>query len=289
MSGRIFSLNYPVDTLKAQELQAKIIIDIKNIYPMHEVIPIGSVGKRESTYMHEDIDIAVEASDIDELYNIVSSVFPGAVKKESLYIVSIPYIYEEGKHIQVDFILMTNPEWTKFRYYCPDYSKGESKYKVGPKIMLTNLLLNHCYDIINELNEDPIHLHAMLDYSPTGLYVTTFQFTNDGTRISSDRFVSDDPSDIPLMLFGLEGRMEWMNTVESIWEAIHSEHFQYKDRLPYIERNWFINCFKKGWTSIRPEDFKLEHCTVEEINNALLEYIKLHNINRMFNPDEKNV
>lgn len=289
MSGRIFSKNCPVDTIKAQEIQTKIIIDIKNIYPLHEVIPIGSVGRREMTYMHNDIDIAVEAENIDELHNIISSIFEDAVVKESLYVVSIPYEYEEGKTIQVDFILITNPEWTKFRYYCPDYSKGESKYKVGPKIMLTNLLLNHCYDILYDLNEDPKYLHAMFDYSPIGLYVTSFSISNDGAYVSSNKFVTDDPSDIPLMLFGLEGRMEWMNTVESIWDAIHSEHFQYKDRLYYIERNWFLNCFKKGWTSIRPEDFKLEYCTLDEIHTAMLEYVGIHNINRFFNSDEKNI
>ena len=67
---------------------------------------------------------------------------------ESFYIVSIKYPYkindENIKFVSCDFIQVIDENYTKFRYECPDYTKNESNYKTGMKIMFASMILNHC-------------------------------------------------------------------------------------------------------------------------------------------------
>lgn len=248
--------------------------EIKDIYPDVECIPLGSVGKKDG--YNGDIDIGVKIDSIDKLYDIISNVFnyTETVDMKSLYIVSMKYPYkindEKIKFVSVDFIQVIDTEYTKFRYYCPDYRKGESQYKVGSKIMFMGMLLNHTFK-----NTDENDIKKYL-FDPIGLYLKHY---NRNTREYYKEFITLDPQEIVDMLF-YNSTPDICNSVESLWDGIHSNKFKYPNEVQEIEINFFINSYRKGWEElIKPEDFKLSYWTVEEINHELEKYKIVREVN----------
>ena len=96
-------------------------------------------------------------------------------------------------------------------------------------------------------------------------------------------FVTTDVNTIIHLPFNEKGSWEDFHSVETLWDAIHSDKFKYPEELKIIELNWFINSFKKGWYSIKPEDFKLQYWTADEIYKKLEFYKGLQKINYIIN------
>lgn len=262
-------------------VQQAIINELKETYPTLEVLPIGSVGKKNEP--SGDIDIAIKCQDIDVLYKIISNTFNylDTVKMESLYIVSIAYPYQitpdsEIKYVQCDFMNVWSFKYTAFRYYCPDYKKQESRYKVGQKIMFANMLFNH---IPKEVIALPEHIRTKYDFRPTALFRYEY---NINTSETVERYITMNPDMIALMCFS-DGDTSHFNSVETIWKAIHSEVYKYPEEVKIIEKNFFVNCWRKGWTNIVPEDFKLQYWTNDEIWKFMNEQNKINKINTLIN------
>ena len=279
MGGKIFNVE-PISAKIALYVQQAILAEIHDIYPDLECLTIGSVGKKNDDDYNSDIDIAIKCESIEELQNIISDVFDytESVTKESLYIVSIKYPYMFGvivKWVQCDFMLMHNKDYTAFRYYCPDYRKAESKYRVGAKIMFTDMLLNHVPGIRGDWDDNFI---IKADFRPTGLYRYVI---NKDKQEYLEEFVTDNPKEIAKLCF-IDSDINHFNTVESLWEAIHSPVFASPNEVKIIERNWFINCWRKGWTSIVPEDFDLQYWTNEEIWKYINKQKLINKINNIF-------
>ena len=283
MGGRLFDIT-PMRVDSAIILQNTLIKKIQNKYPNIECIKLGSVGHKPSNYLHNDIDIGVKCESVEELNKIISDVFLDSAKKisESFYLVSIAYEYDTDKFIQVDFILVHNIEFTKFRYKVPNYINGESNYKTGMKIMFVHMLLNNC-DIVRYGVEE--NYLPQFDWSPIGLYryETNINNINDYKYY----FITDDVNVIIHTIFNDNGTYEDFNSVESLWKAIHSDKFLYPNNLKRIEMNWFINCYRKGWYSIKPEDFELQYWTVDEIYDELNKHKKLHELNKLLQNSEE--
>jgi len=181
----------------------------------------------------------------------------------------------EEKLVQVDFMQMVDEDYTKFRYWCPDYKIGESKYKVGHKIMLMNTILNHCIDERFKDIESPYY--AKFEYSPIGLYREIANFEDFTTHLE---FVTTDVNTIMNMCSN-KPSFDDFKTVESLWEFIHSNRFKYPDEVRTMELSFFRNCDLKGWTWIKAEDFKLQYFTADDINALLLLQKNLSSVNRI--------
>jgi hypothetical protein len=259
-------------------VQQNIINEILDVYPNLTIIPVGSVGKK-SDY-NSDIDIAIVTYDIDHLREIISNVFDytESITIESLYIISIKYPYlinNTIKYVQCDFINVWNVEYTKFRYYCPDYTKNESKYKVGQKIMFAHMIINHT----KERNENiKNNQYGRFLFNPTALYKRIVD-TSESKYI--DKVYTMDPYKIANMCFN-DGDISHFNSIETLWEGIHSDNYKYPEEVKNIERNFFINCYKKGWNNITPEDFKLQYWTNDEILYFISEQKYINKINNIF-------
>ena len=266
MSGQLFkNICKPILSEIAPQVQKQIIDEIHKVYIDLSCIPLGSVGKKPIDEYNGDIDIAVKCKTIEELEKIIKTVFYylDYVKIESYYIVSIPFPYqlideEEIKYVQCDFILMWDEDYTKFRYYCPNYINKESNYKTGAKIMFANMILNHTPARYENV---PKGMSAKFDFRPTALFRYIFDIQNSKYM---EEFTTIDVQEIVNMCF-TDGDKNHFNTVETIWEAIHSDVFVNPSEVKEIEKNWFINCWRKGWTSIVPENFKLQYWTNDEI------------------------
>lgn len=278
MSGKLFEIAVePIEQKYAVREQQKIldVLADKGYY----AIGIGSVGHKNEA--SGDLDIAVQSNTIEELEQIVRTTFLSveSVTVESIYIISIIHKYmtddNEEKLVQVDFMQMVDEEYTKFRYWCPDYKNGESKYKVGHKIMLMNTILNHCIDERFKGIESPYY--AKFEYSPIGLYREIANFEDFSTKLE---FVTTDVNTIMNMCSN-KPSFDDFKTVESLWEFIHSDRFKYPDEVRTIELSFFRNCDLKGWTWIKPEDFKLQYFTSDDVNALLLIQKNLSSINRI--------
>lgn len=283
MSGKVFGTEaQPIDAELAPYIQNAIMAEIHAEYPDIVTIPLGSVGKK--TTPSGDIDLGIKCESRDELEKIVDKVFGYLETKviESYYIVSIKYPYkvndEDIKYVSCDFIQVVDENYTKFRYECPDYTKNESAYKTGMKIMFTSMILNHC----QERNANmAAGYYGKYDFTPIGLYLYSINIEN--MMDYTYDFVTTNVDDIIHLPFNEKGSWDDFHSVETLWAAIHSDKFKYVDELKIIELNWFINSYKKGWYSIKPEDFKLSYWTVDEINKKLEFYKGLQKINYMIN------
>ena len=280
MSNHIFIESEPISSKIAPIIQDEIIGKIHKRFPELGCLKIGSVGKKKDDDFNGDIDIAILCENIEELQWMVSEVF-GYLENytiESYYIVSIkyPYQYENiTKYVQVDFMIMWNPEYTAFRYYCPDYRNNESKYKVGAKIMFANMILNHCLEKNKNLEDGQF---GKFDFRPTALYRYVIDTKN---NMYKEEYVTNNPKEIASYAF-VDADINHFNSVETIWDSIHNPKlFKYIDQTPIIEQNFFRNCFTKGWTSIIPEDFKLEYNSIEDIYKIINKQKVINKINQL--------
>ena len=280
MSGRLFpNFCEPISADIAPYIQQAIIDEIHEIYPNVTIVPVGSVGKKPE--FNSDIDIAVVCTDINQLREIISCVFDytDAITIESLYIISIKYPYKinnEIKYVQCDFINVWNVDYTNFRYYCPNYINNESKYKVGQKIMFATMVLNHCNDLKNNGCEE--NQYGKYIFAPTGLFHRIYDMNKE---IYTETFVTTNVQKIVDMCF-TDGDKSHFNSVETLWEAIHSDKYKYPEEVKSLERNFFVNCWRKGWENIVPEDFKLQYWSNEEIWNIINKQQHINKINNIF-------
>lgn len=275
----MFSKTEPIHAEIAPIVQESIINEMLEKYPELEILPIGSVGKKGEGQFNSDIDLAIRIKDAESLKLLIEDIFDyiPVVTVESLYIVSIPYPYEfknELKYVQCDFMIMWDREYTAFRYKCPDYSKNESNYKVGAKIMFANMLLNHCLEEKNKnLTEGQF---GKFDFRPTALYRFIFDINRSKWK---EEFITTNPTEIAGYAFK-DSDISHFDTVESLWKEVHSDNFKYPDEVKIIEKNWFVNCRRKGWTSIIPEDFELQYWTNDEILEFVNEQKMVNKINQ---------
>lgn len=285
MSGRLFQEGEH----KAEKISAKVAPMVQNeiIGLLHKKHPevyafgIGSVGKKNDDDYNGDIDIAVVTNGIENLEFIIRDTFGDAnvVNYKTLYIIAMNHRYvigNEEKWVSVDFILSYNSDYTRFRYFCPNYRKGESRYKVGTKIMFANMILNHCMKEKTEgLKEGDA---PIFNFTPIGLFKTVWH-TKTGEL--EKYFISEDPGEITRMAFKTRGT-DVFNSVETIWEAIHSDDFKYPEEVRKIEVNFFVNSYKKYWEEqVKPEDFDLADDVIDEINNKIKKESLLRKINQI--------
>lgn len=280
MSNHIFINTEPIKSKLAVIVRQEIMDKILEKYPDIEYLFIGSVGKKKDDDYNGDIDIAIKCKDVEVLESIINDVFGylECVKMESIYIVSIKYPYRDTgqiKYVQCDFMIMWDKLYTAFRYWCPDYRNNESKYKVGAKIMFTNMILNHTDERNKNLQDDEL---GQFDFRPTALY--RYIYKKDFSKYKTE-YITIDPFEIASYCFK-DGDPDHFISVEILWDAIHSDNFKYPDEVKEIEKNLFKNSFKKGWTSILPEDFELKYWSVNDIYKVINVEKTVNEINKFF-------
>ena len=296
MSGNLFQKgNFKTEPIKSEVaplLQQLVIQELLNEYPELEYCCIGSVGKKKLGDYNGDIDIAVKAEDIDELEKMIYKVFSytESVSSKSYFIISIAYPYKDildddkMKFAAVDFMLMKDKEYTQFRYYCPDYRKDESKYKVGMKIMWASTILNHTKERLDGVDLSNNEM-GTLKFVPTGLYQTIFN--KDTFEVISSRFITTNVDKIVNMVFN-DGDRNHFNSVETLWEAIHSPCYKYPEEVKILEARLMINSYRKGWGDmINSRNFDMQYWTDAEIDEMLKPYRFEKTVNEFIDAQNK--
>ena len=276
MGGNLFKDKCaPVMVHEAERIVDEVITKIHSKWPNKTILPVGSAGFKA---VLSDIDIAIEAKSLKELKGIITSVFGDDVyMMEALYIISIPYQYRPNEWVSIDFIQMVDVDYTYFRYKSPNYLKGESKYKVGTKIMLVGDLLRLSPDRLTNLEPNQ---EGWMDYSPIGLYRYVY-LKNNVSSYYYKQFITTDVDAITGMIFK-DPKREDFDTVESIWKALHTKELKGPEMLKMIEASFFVNCYRKSWEAlVHPEDFELSCWTVDEINSMLAQETEIRKANQL--------
>ena len=285
MGGNLFKDKCTSITLEdANIVVDEVITKIKEKYPDRVVLPVGSAGFKE---VSSDIDIAIQSNSIEDLKELVHNVFgEDTYMMSALYIVSIPYKYiinSEEKWVSIDFIQMVDTDYTYFRYKSPDYLKGESKYKVGTKIMLVGDLLR--LSPIRLYGLDPSE-EAWMDYSPIGLYRYVVPRMNPSDCLLK-QFMTLDVDTIMRMIFK-DPKREWFDSVETLWEALHTQEVVSIDMVKEIEISFFVNCYRKTWEEqVNPKDFLLVHWRLEDVYKEMEKQMSIRAANAYLDKVQK--
>ena len=143
------------------------------------------------------------------------------------------------------------------------------------------MILNHVAGIRKDIIDKQYIVKA--DFTPIGLYRYIIDKENSRYR---EEFITTDVNKICAMCF-TDADPKHFNSVESLWDAIHSPIFADPNEVKTIERNWFINCWRKGWASIVPEDFKIQYWTNDQIWGFINQQKMINNVNRIFTQNKE--
>lgn len=216
-----------------------------------ELRVLGSVGKKKAGDTNGDIDIAINVTDVDKLMNIINVCFPNCEVNPSfgIGIVSIGYQYTyKGRNMvgQVDFMCQEDLDWAEFFYSSPDYTKDESLYKASLRNALMSLVVSEI-----PTREEPTmidgqyetrykHNLSMLGLSKQFLdYRGKKGLLKNPKKIKEmERFITKNKYELVEFMFNSRD-LSIVNSLESLWNAVHGSLFRYPEVVKNIEERFF--------------------------------------------------
>lgn len=224
-----------------------------------DAAPIGSFGKKDVEAMSGDLDIAVSVDKIasanslpmnpDDVLSFMDDKLKGAgfsttvasgFKQISIS-VKIPGTEDTA---QVDLMLSTSLEWSRFMYYSPDFTKAESKYKGAYRNLLLMAVINYAKreaskttdaGEVEEINTYVLQLDRGIQevrksfMGKKGSIVKTASTLHD-----YDKFISNTPDVVVKIAFGDNTKVSNTMTFEGCWSLVTSSAFPYTNKLPEI-------------------------------------------------------
>jgi len=239
------------------EIEKKVhsISKFKNI----DMAALGSIGKKADDQTNGDIDVAIRVDTKDELNEIVDTCFGDCEinynTMKTITSFGYPYNIDGYKGIaQVDFMIVQNMDWAKAYYHSPNLKTGESKYKGVVRTTLLNDIVS-CIpvkDAKDEYFEDGVTVkkHWKHTFNTEGIFIQLVDFcgkngkpVKNGKKLKEfEKLVTNDPTNLVKFLFGDNGDIKDINSVESLWEAIHDKKkFAWGDDVVKNIEEKFIN------------------------------------------------
>ena len=238
----------------------------KNIFPKlglvgegTDAFPIGSYGKKAQDQTSGDIDIAVSIDKIAGVNGIsLDTVLDWLdTKLKSLgYSTKIARGFSQvsfGAPIngnfkngiaQIDLMLSSNLDWSRFMYYSPNFIEAESKYK---GMYRNTLLMSIVSESMREVTkttptgeveeyksyvirlEKGIYQVAKTFMGKKGSLVKTATLLHD-----QDKFITNTPTEVVKFAFGEGVNPSDVMTFENIWSIILRPNFIHKSKLNNI-------------------------------------------------------
>jgi len=226
--------------------------------------PIGSYAKKSEDVTSGDIDIAVSVDKIAGVNGLTfEEVLPWLDEKLKALGYSTKMVrgFEQisfGAPIngdfkngvgQIDLMLSTDLNWSKFMYHSPNFITGESKYKG----MYRNVLL---MSIVSEMFKESSKLTPEGDTEQYKQYVVRLEkgiyqveksfMGKKGSLIKTakllkdqDKFITNTPEEVVELAFGEGVKPLEVMTFEDAWVRLRSPKFPHKKKLDQI-----LNRFK---------------------------------------------
>lgn len=221
--------------------------------------PIGSFGKKKDDATSGDLDIAVSVDKIasenslpidpDAVLDFMDNKLRGAGYSTSVQkgfkqvSIGVP-IPGSQDTAQVDLMLSTSLEWSKFMYYSPDFTKAESKYKGAYRNLLLMAVINYAKreahkttdaGEVEEINTYVLQLDRGVQEVRKSFMGKKGSIVKQATTLHDfDKFVSNTPDVVVKLAFGENTKVSDTMTFESCWSLVTSGAFPYKDKMQEI-------------------------------------------------------
>lgn len=233
---------------------------------------LGSAGKKETS---GDLDIAIfyppivskhKLEHLSDVYQFLldkaKKIFPEVKFMKGIGLISVKCPIQckeqENEFVQVDFMLTDDLNFTTWMYFGP--APTESKYKgLYRNILLFAIAKEVSYKIKKEKDNIPIEYERWILSLDKGLKKTTYsrqgrtKLLKTAKKISEE-IITKNPDEIVKLLLGDDFKATDIMTFESLWKAIHSSKFKYKDKLNSIIKTFKEFCISDGFTL--PEEVK---------------------------------
>jgi hypothetical protein len=271
------------ELLKTFEYVKKITTKLLNISEK-DLFPVGSFAKKPETETYGDIDVLLnikslrvdEKEALDYVYNKFNSSGYTTVKSKGFNQVSVGFPIEGDNNkgiAQVDFMLASNMQWSKFAYHV----SPSSKYKAAYATFLMSAIITESFKKVEKLNKNgEVEEYSFVSYRlPSGLFKVTKSHKGKASRVKiakiiKEEFISSDPKDSIYYAFGEDHSIDDMRSFEKIWELIHKKDFIHKNKLSVILdkfRHYLTNnnmSFPKEAVDKYPQIFKVNESLSEK-------------------------
>lgn len=252
-------LNEGGNAVKSERIPAEVALklykDIEAVVTSKftgvELRVLGSVGKKKAGDTNGDIDIAINVTEVDKLINIINVCFPNCevIPSFGIGVVSIGYQYTyKGKDMigQVDFMCQEDLDWAEFFYSSPDYTKDESFYKASLRNHLMGLVVSEIPTqeaptmVDGQYETRYKHTLSMLGLSKQFLdYRGKKGLLKNPKKIKEmERFITKNKYELVEFMFNSRD-LSIVNSLESLWNAIHGSLFRYPEVVKNIEERFF--------------------------------------------------
>lgn len=229
---------------------------------------LGSAGKKNPEKNGDpdgssgDLDIAVlHAGEKGEFINALreraKQMGFGVYEMTGLGIISIafPVVSDDdlqhGSLVQVDIMPIKNLDYAKWSYYGPSFD--ESPYKgLYRNEVLYSIARRAKFDVKQTVNDEPVEWERLFYDLNQGLMTgVQSRMGKRGLPIKTAKtitklVISDNPDVIAQTLFGPSFTGKDLMTWESVWKALHSKDFIFKDKLSIIIKDIAQGLEKKG-------------------------------------------
>lgn len=256
--------------MNQEETKAVYDYTQKNIFPLLgldgegiDCAVIGSYGKKPAEMMSGDVDVAVSADVIAGNNNLsldskdILTFIDNTLKAKGYETavgwgfdqvsvsVEIPGTKDFG---QVDLMLSTNLDWSRFMYHSPNFITAESKYKgLYRNILLMSIIGVSSSKVEKELNGETEEYSANIIRLTSGVYKVRKSFMGKkGNLVKTaqvlhdyDKFVTNTPSAVVEMAFGKNVVPEDVMTFESAWSKFMSNDFPYRNKREEIAKKMY--------------------------------------------------
>lgn len=247
-----------------------------------KMAPLGSIGKKNDDDTTGDIDIAIEVKTKDELNEIIDTCFSDCeINLHTMSTISsFGYKYDIDGYkgiAQIDFMIVKNIDWAKFRYHSPNFRLKESKYKGGARnIMLVDVIsLIPVKDVQDEYFEDGVTVkrHWKYTFNTEGIFLQLVDYCGkngkpikNGKKLKEfEQLITNDPQNFVRFVFGDEGTLADVNSAESVWAALHDpKKFKWgKDVVEKIEEKVYNDKSMQEF-NFDPKDFPCQYYNVKQ-------------------------
>lgn len=238
----------------AEEIYNEIEYKLHKVNPDWPISAIGSLFKKDLDAETGDIDIAIvynvskTSSTVKEmLAEKLNEILGDNITEINLN--TTPKILSIGyKHndiiAQVDFMLVNNITWAKWRFQSPDLKNSESKYKADPKVFLMQYMFSALpLNMPIEYFEDGETIKTKYKYTlnQEGLWIQKLNYEGKrGKPVKNPsrevyKFISDNPYKVTEYLFPLydsdpEYDENTFHCVEKLWNTFHQQYNYESDR-----------------------------------------------------------
>ena len=236
----------PIPAVIAPKVFDEIAEKVHAKYKDLDIAALGSIGKKPDNATNGDIDVAVRVDSKEELNKIVDDCFGDCeINYKTMNTITsfgYPYNIDGYKGIaQVDFMMVKNMDWAKAYFHSPNLKTGESKYKGMVRTTILNDIISSIpvSDAKDEYFEDGVTVKRKWKhtFNTEGIFIQLVDFCGkngkplkNGKKLKEfEKFVTNDPLNMVRFIFGEDGKLEDINSAESLWKAIHSSKFSWGD------------------------------------------------------------